>query len=281
MPPMPSLLRQPSHRPAFSLQRSRSAAVLLAASLLFILPAQAGSPAGSTDEPAHIAALREQARQLRDTAEARFRAAEPACYERFLVNRCLDQAREARLADIARARALEIEASQLTLARKQRTFLERHGEPATAARPPTAPPFPHRLRCPNPPTTARLKPSAPPAKPPPAVPKQNNAPGRRRSTPNAPKHASAPKPPQPNARNGPHETGNATTNDCANTPPRPNKTPSPPPQAHLRTACADVSFGLQRTKITLDAGGVDDGDLDMVLRPKTCSLIQFVGLRKR
>ena len=150
MPPMPSLLRQPSHRPAFSLQRSRSAAVLLAASLLFILPAQAGSPAGSTDEPAHIAALREQARQLRDTAEARFRAAEPACYERFLVNRCLDQAREARLADIARARALEIEASQLTLARKQRAFLERHGEPATAARPPDGAAIPAPLALPEP-----------------------------------------------------------------------------------------------------------------------------------
>jgi len=65
-------------------------------------------------------ALHAQARALRSLAEADFAATEPACYQRFLVNRCLDQARQLRIERIREARELEIEARKIELADKQR-----------------------------------------------------------------------------------------------------------------------------------------------------------------
>jgi colicin import membrane protein len=64
--------------------------------------------------------LHERASALRTEAEVRFAAAEPACYERFLVNRCLDRARRERLDSIREARALEIQARRIELADRRR-----------------------------------------------------------------------------------------------------------------------------------------------------------------
>lgn len=64
-------------------------------------------------------AMHDEAEALRDLAESDFRAAEPGCYERFLVNRCLDQARALRLDRIRAARAMEIEARRIELAHKR------------------------------------------------------------------------------------------------------------------------------------------------------------------
>ena len=68
--------------------------------------------------------LLDDAKALRTAAEEGFRAAEPACYERFLVNRCLAQASDARLEQIRRARAMENEANRIKLADKQRQAAE-------------------------------------------------------------------------------------------------------------------------------------------------------------
>lgn len=68
--------------------------------------------------------LHERASTLRTEAEARFAAAEPACYERFLVNRCLERARHERLESIREARAMEIQARRIELADKRRQAAE-------------------------------------------------------------------------------------------------------------------------------------------------------------
>ena len=63
--------------------------------------------------------LREQAQQLRRDADRQFSAEQAACLQRFLVNHCIDQARERRIAQIRRARSLEGEAGQLQRARRE------------------------------------------------------------------------------------------------------------------------------------------------------------------
>jgi hypothetical protein len=68
--------------------------------------------------------LLDEAKALRSEAEDTYRAAEPACYERFLVNRCIAQAKEARLEQIRRARTMENEANRIKLADKQRQASE-------------------------------------------------------------------------------------------------------------------------------------------------------------
>ncbi|AWI76728.1 hypothetical protein CEW83_17150 [Parazoarcus communis] len=79
---------------------------------------QAADSSAADDERA--SRLKDEAAQLRDQAEATYQATEPQCYERFLVNRCIDAAKQARLDDIRRARALESEARKLELAARQR-----------------------------------------------------------------------------------------------------------------------------------------------------------------
>lgn len=95
----------------------------------------------------HARALQERARELRADAEATYGATERACYEQFRVNRCLEEARQARLERIREARALEIEARRIELADKQRRAAEAglqppaHGTAPTDARPtPIVPP---------------------------------------------------------------------------------------------------------------------------------------------
>lgn len=87
---------------------------------LSILLAVLASGVLADDDSARADELRLQAKALRAEAEASFTAAQPECYRRFLVNRCLDQAKSARIATIGKARELEIEASRMDLARKQR-----------------------------------------------------------------------------------------------------------------------------------------------------------------
>ncbi len=99
---------------------------LLLAALLFATAAPVGADNGERAEAAieidleRARMLREQAAALRSEAETRFRVAEPACYERFLVNRCLDNARRERLDAIRQAREMEIESRRIELADKRR-----------------------------------------------------------------------------------------------------------------------------------------------------------------
>jgi len=94
-------------------------------------------PALAADEPApdmaRAAALRTEAGTIRDAAEARFIDEEIGCYKRFLVNRCLDQAKERRVLEIRRARQMDLEAGRIELADKNRRYTERKAEEAAAA----------------------------------------------------------------------------------------------------------------------------------------------------
>lgn len=83
--------------------------------------------------------LKDEAKALRDQAEATFAATEPECYARILVNRCLDQAKQERLGTIRHARALEAEARKLDLAERQRTAAESGRSSTDAPLAPSAP----------------------------------------------------------------------------------------------------------------------------------------------
>ncbi|KON81746.1 hypothetical protein PA01_09230 [Azoarcus sp. PA01] len=89
--------------------------------LLPLLFAVAAATAGAAEaDLEHAERLRDEARALRAEADDALRRAEPACYERFLVNRCIAQAKEQRLDKLRQARAIEAEASRLELTEKQR-----------------------------------------------------------------------------------------------------------------------------------------------------------------
>lgn len=116
-----------------------------------VLPAHAQT----ADEAARAAALEAEGKALRAEADATYEATVPGCYEKFFVNRCIDQAKKQRLETIRRARELEAEGRRLTLAERQR---------AVAAKPasgevPTAPPAPTAL--PASPASPALAPAAP------------------------------------------------------------------------------------------------------------------------
>lgn len=104
--------------------------------LCLLLLALASAPLGaaSQDEDRDRArSMRNEARALRAEANRAFEVAEPECYQRFLVKRCLSQARDERLARIRAARALDIEASRLELEVKRREAAASGlAEPATA-----------------------------------------------------------------------------------------------------------------------------------------------------
>ncbi|WP_241762823.1 hypothetical protein [Aromatoleum aromaticum] len=103
--------------------------------LLPLLLAVAAAAAGAAEaDLEHAERLRDEARALRAEADDALRRAEPACYERFLVNHCIAQAKEQRLDKIRKARAIEAEANRLELAEKQRQAALR------GAVPPPAPP---------------------------------------------------------------------------------------------------------------------------------------------
>jgi hypothetical protein len=102
------------------------------------------SDAPPVDPTERIKALRDEAEQLREQAERTFQTAEAGCYHRFLVNRCIDQAKSERLALVRQARALEAEARNIDLAERARAAAEaaekaaKHGvseRPTTADQP--------------------------------------------------------------------------------------------------------------------------------------------------
>lgn len=70
------------------------------------------------------AKLRDEAKALRQQADDALAAQLPKCYERFLVNRCIAEAKDTRLATVGKARALEAEANRTELAQKQRAAAE-------------------------------------------------------------------------------------------------------------------------------------------------------------
>ena len=101
-----------------------SMAVLLTLSPGTARAADTSSATQDSADSARMTELQAQAKALRAEAETTFQAAEPACYKKFLVNRCIDQAKQLRLETIQRARALESEAHQLKLEQRQRAAAE-------------------------------------------------------------------------------------------------------------------------------------------------------------
>jgi hypothetical protein len=98
--------------------------------LLMLVPTSliAVSPAESAAERARD--LRERAKTMRASADSQYAITEYDCYSRFMVNRCIDQAKLERLARIREARLMEIEANRLELAERQRVAADQ-GLPST------------------------------------------------------------------------------------------------------------------------------------------------------
>ncbi len=86
--------------------------------ILFAVAASAG--AAEVFSEAGVEALKTEGKALRKQAEETFQQERQECYRKFLVNRCIDQAKQRRLATINQARVLEREARTLELAEKQR-----------------------------------------------------------------------------------------------------------------------------------------------------------------
>ena len=114
---------------------------------LAVLPAhaQTADEAARAAERARAEALEAEGKALRAEAEATYEATLPGCYDRFLVNRCIDQAKKKRLETVQRARALEAESRRITLAERQRVAAEagaRADRPLTPAAPNALPATP-------------------------------------------------------------------------------------------------------------------------------------------
>lgn len=105
------------------------------ATLMFALPPAGLARADEAPAPdlARATALHAEAAAIREAATLRFSDEEIACYARFLVNRCIDQARTRRVEAIRQARALDTEADAIELAAKNRRFTERMEEQAANA----------------------------------------------------------------------------------------------------------------------------------------------------
>ena len=119
------------------------AAVLASA----ILPAHAQTEdaAARAAERARAEALEADGKALRAEAEATYEATVPGCYDRFFVNRCIDQAKKKRLETVKRARELEAESRRITLAERQRVAAEAGAKaerPLTSATPTALPATP-------------------------------------------------------------------------------------------------------------------------------------------
>jgi hypothetical protein len=121
-----------------------------------VLVALAGCAANRVPAPVPVAplstSLAEADRKLADAARARaqaeaaYAASEQACYARFFVNNCLDEAREKRRAAVAGLRAIEVEAERYKrkadvdqrdreLAEAQQKFAEDEARAAAAPAP--------------------------------------------------------------------------------------------------------------------------------------------------
>ena len=111
------------------------------------LPAHVQTPdeAARAAERERAEALEAEGKALRAEAEATYEATVPGCYDRFFVNRCIDQAKKKRLETVQRARALEAESRRITLAERQRVAAEagaRADRPLTPAAPNALPATP-------------------------------------------------------------------------------------------------------------------------------------------
>lgn len=112
-----------------------------------VLPVHAQTPAEAARaaERARAEVLEAEGKALRAEAEATYEATVPGCYDRFFVNRCIDQAKKKRLETVQRARALEAESRRITLAERQRVAAEagaRADRPLTPAAPNALPATP-------------------------------------------------------------------------------------------------------------------------------------------
>src|SRR5690606_26605716 len=112
-----------------------------------ILPAHAQTEdaAARAAERARAEALEADGKALRAEAEATYEATVPGCYDKFFVNRCIDQAKKKRLETVKRARELEAESRRLTLAERQRVAAEAGAKaerPLTPATPTALPATP-------------------------------------------------------------------------------------------------------------------------------------------
>ncbi|MGD9871437.1 MAG: hypothetical protein AB7S63_10385 [Thauera sp.] len=124
------------HTPASGLLAALTAALLATTTLP--AHAQTADDTARAAERARATELEAEGKALRAEAEATYEATLPGCYEKFLVNRCIDQAKKQRLQTIQRARELEAESRRLTLAERQRAAAEAPAR-STAAPIPAAP----------------------------------------------------------------------------------------------------------------------------------------------
>ena len=90
--------------------------------------ADAGDAAATVAGADRAKALRDEATVVRQAAEATHAEAQKACWQRFLVNSCLDEAKQAMRAETARARAMEREARRIERDRKQREIAAREAQ---------------------------------------------------------------------------------------------------------------------------------------------------------
>ena len=138
------------------------AAVLASA----ILPAHAQTEdaAARAAERARAEALEADGKALRAEAEATYEATVPGCYDKFFVNRCIDQAKKKRLETVKRARELEAESRRITLAERQRVAAEAGAKaerPLTPATPTALPATsPAAVSAPSPDTRIAPSPEA-------------------------------------------------------------------------------------------------------------------------
>jgi hypothetical protein len=94
-------------------------------------PAADASPASTASHKAvaeQVEALRVQAENQRQQALYEANQQEIACYKVFRVNHCIDQAKQRRIQQVQKARALDLEADRLSLEDKNLRYTERKAE---------------------------------------------------------------------------------------------------------------------------------------------------------
>ncbi|MFT4172788.1 MAG: hypothetical protein QM639_09535, partial [Rhodocyclaceae bacterium] len=115
---------------------------LIAGLTLIALPvlAQTSAPLAGSDpwqaQRARAESLRQEAEALRRNAQSQRDIDDTACYDKFLVNRCLDQSRDLYLEKINGARAQEVEAANLEREAKSHELAVKDAERAANPVPP-------------------------------------------------------------------------------------------------------------------------------------------------
>jgi hypothetical protein len=72
--------------------------------------------------------LRDEASALRQAGDAAYETAQKACWQRFLVNSCLDEAKQAHRAEVSRARQLEQEAREIERDVRKREIADKEAQ---------------------------------------------------------------------------------------------------------------------------------------------------------